>query len=240
MSTSVASQVLANNAVGTNTTKASSATLGKNDFLKLLTTQLSHQDPLNPMDDKDMTAQLAQFSSLEQLTNISAGIDTLNTTMNQGQLTNAVSYIGKSVRADGYTLSKDGTNISALYYNLGETVTDASVNIYDSTGNLVRSVAIGTKSAGDYQYDWDGKDASGKTVADGVYNVAIQAYNADGSQVMVQTEVSGIVSGVSASNGSQTLNLKDGRTVALANVKEIVNPSATASNASSTSSATAS
>ena len=241
MSTSIANQMVALNSAGTSTstTKTASSTLGKDDFLKLLTTQLSNQDPLDPMDDKDMTAQLAQFSSLEQLTNISAGIDTLNATMNQGQLTNAVSYIGKSVRADGSSLSKDGDSVSALYYTLSSPITDASVNIYDSTGTLVRSVDIGSKAAGDYEYDWDGTDSSGKSMADGVYNVAITAYNADGSQVMVPTSVSGLVSGVSMSNGSQTLNLKDGRTVALTNVTEIVNPPSVASNASSSSSSTA-
>ena len=217
-----------------------SSTMGKDAFLKLLVTQLSHQDPLNPMDDKDMTAQLAQFSSLEQLSNINTGIETLNTTMTQNQITNAVSYIGKSVKANGYSLSKEDGVISAMYYSLGETVTDASVNIYDSDGTLVRSSSIGTKTAGNYEYDWDGLNSNGEEVADGVYSVAIKAYNSDGKQVLVQTQVSGVVSGVTTNSGVTYLNLKDGRTVALSNVNQIVNPSATASNASSTNSSTAS
>lgn len=238
----VASSVLSQYAASTtsNSTTTASSTLGKDAFLKLLVTQLSNQDPLNPMDDKDMTAQLAQFSSLEQLTNINTGIETLNTTMTQNQLTNAVSYIGKSVKASGYSLSKDSGTVSSLYYSLGETVTDAAINIYDSSGTLVRSTAIGTKSSGDYQYDWDGLDSSGKEVADGLYSVAITAYNSSGSQVLVQTQVSGVVSGVTTSSGTTYLNLKDGRTVSLANVSQIVNPSSVASNASSTSSGTAS
>lgn len=238
----VASSVLSQYSSSTTSSSSSTAssTLGKDDFLTLLVTQLSNQDPLNPMDDKDMTAQLAQFSSLEQLTNINSGIETLNTTMSQGQLTNAVSYIGKSVTATGYSLSKEDGTISAMYYSLGETVTDAAINIYDSDGTLVRSVSIGTKTSGEYEYDWDGLDSSGDEVADGVYSVAITAYNSDGNQVLVQTQVSGIVSGVTTSSGTTYLNLKDGRTVALSNVSQIVNPSSTASNASSTSSSTAS
>lgn len=238
----VASSVLSQyqSSTTSNSTTGASSTMGKDAFLKLLVTQLSHQDPLNPMDDKDMTAQLAQFSSLEQLTNINTGIESLNTTMTQNQLTNAVSYIGKSVKASGYTLSKEDGAVSSLYYSLGETVTDAAINIYDSDGTLIRSVGIGTKNSGNYEYGWDGLDSSGEEVADGLYSVAITAYNTSGKQVMVQTQVSGIVSGVTTSNGATYLNLKDGRTVALTNVSQIVNPSAVASNASSASSGTAS
>ncbi len=238
----VASSVLSQyqSSTTSNSTTGASSTMGKDAFLKLLVTQLSHQDPLNPMDDKDMTAQLAQFSSLEQLTNINTGIETLNTTMTQNQLTNAVSYIGKSVKASGYSLSKEDGTVSNVYYSLGETVSDASINIYDADGTLVRSVGIGTKSSGEYEYGWDGLDSSGEEVADGLYSVAITAYNSSGKQVMVQTQVSGIVSGVTTSNGSAYLNLKDGRTVALTNVSQIVNPSSVSSNASSASSGTAS
>jgi flagellar basal-body rod modification protein FlgD len=85
-------------------TRTTGTTLGKDDFLKLLTTQLQYQDPLNPMDDKDFIGQMAQFSSLEQMTNVASSIDTLSFS---SQVTQAVSLIGHTVGwlKDGETAS---------------------------------------------------------------------------------------------------------------------------------------
>src|SRR4051794_3847714 len=75
--------------------------LGKDDFMKLLMTQLRHQDPLKPMDQQEFAAQLAQFGSLEQLTNIGAGIQNLRTGMGEGAKLQALGMIGKRVQATG-------------------------------------------------------------------------------------------------------------------------------------------
>jgi flagellar basal-body rod modification protein FlgD len=90
--------------------------LGKDDFLKLLITQLTHQDPLNPMEDKEFIAQMAQFSSLEQLTNLNAGLES----MTNFAMTNAVNYIGRTVtfyNSDGEELSYKVTSVT---FNQGE------------------------------------------------------------------------------------------------------------------------
>lgn len=224
MAVTVSNQLLgkAEAAAAASSAATSKSSLDKDSFLKLLTTQLSHQDPLNPMEDKEFTAQMAQFSSLEQLMNISKGIESLNKAQNNDQAVTAVSYIGKDVRADGYALGKDGTDISTMYYSLGESITDAYLNIYDQDGDLVRSVSLGSKQSGNYEYVWDGLDYNGKEAADGTYNVAIAANNMDGKPVLVQTEISGTVAGVLTENGEQYLRLKDGRVVSFANVKEVV------------------
>jgi flagellar basal-body rod modification protein FlgD len=85
--------------------------LGKDDFLKLLITQLTHQDPLNPMEDKEFISQMAQFSSLEQLTNLNAGLES----MTNFAMTNAVNYIGRTVtfyNSDGEELSYKVTSVT--------------------------------------------------------------------------------------------------------------------------------
>ncbi|MEZ7197872.1 flagellar hook assembly protein FlgD [Pseudodesulfovibrio karagichevae] len=209
--------------------------LDKDAFLSILVAQLTHQDPLNPMEDTDMTSQLAQFSSLEQLTSINKGITTLNDTMSKNDILTAVSFIGKEVKAEGYKVSLNKGNASTIYYGFGETVSSIKMNIYDSEGAIVRTVDLGSKEAGTYQYTWDGKDENGNVLADGQYGVGILGQDLKGDYVMVQTEISGKVDGVVSENGTQFLRLEDGRFINLLNVKEVVNPDASAGDGGGTS-----
>jgi flagellar basal-body rod modification protein FlgD len=209
--------------------------LDQDAFLTLLVTQLENQDPLNPMDDKDMTAQLAQFSSLAELTKISTGITSLVDAQGQDTVLSAVAFIGKGIKADGYSLSKSGDATSTVYYSLGESVSDMQVNIYATDGTLVRTDVIGAKQAGEYQYTWDGKDADGNTMADGTYGVAIVAADTSGAAVLVQSKISGVVTGVVTQNGATMLELADGRTVALSSVSEVVQPAASTSDTTTSS-----
>lgn len=202
--------------------------MDQNDFLKILVAQLNHQDPLDPMDDKDMTGQLAQFSSLEQLTNIKTGIQALVDAQNQGSMLNAVGFIGKSIKADGFNLSKSGTSTSTVFYSLGESVANMQVNIYASDGTLVRTDVLGSSQAGEFQYTWDGKNTDGVDMADGTYGVAIVAEDSTGAPVLVQSKISGEVSGIVTQNGVTMLQLKDGRIVDISTISEVVTtPAAT-------------
>jgi flagellar basal-body rod modification protein FlgD len=200
--------------------------LDQDAFLSILVAQLTHQDPLNPMEDTDMTSQLAEFSSLEQLTSINSGISTLNETMNQNDILTAVSFIGKEVKAEGYKVSLNEGNASTIYYGFGETVSGILMNIYDDEGAIVRTVELGSKEAGTYQYTWDGKDEDGNELPDGQYGIGILGTDLDGEYVMVQTEISGRVDGVVTENGTQYLRLEDGRFINMLNVKEVVDPDA--------------
>lgn len=201
--------------------------LGKEDFLTLLVAQLSNQDPMNPTDDKEFVSQLSEFSSLEQLTNISGGIDEMNSSTSRQEMISAVSFIGKDVRANGYGLSKQDGTTSSLYFSMTEPVASGFINIYDPNMNLIRTESIGTKQPGNYEYQWDGKDYKGADLADGVYSVAMYAEGLDGKPVLVSTEVSGKVAGVQTEGTAQYLRLSDGRIVKFTDVKEVVDNSAT-------------
>ncbi len=220
--------------------KTKNDSLDKQAFLNLLVAQLSHQDPLNPMDDKEFVAQLAQFTSLEQLTNINTGITTLNESAKQQQMGTAVGYIGKEVTASGYQISKssqkDSTGqtvntVSTVFFSPQAEVTNGYINIYDGEMNLVRTEIMGSKQAGTYTYKWDGKDYQGNTVADGVYAVAMYGEGTDGKSVYITTQVTGTVNGVANVDGEPYLSLADGRHLALKNVTQIVQPN-TVSNGS--------
>ncbi len=207
-----------------NTPSEHSTSLDQDAFLTILVAQLTHQDPLSPMEDADMTSQLAQFSSLEQLTNINTNIQALGESMSHTDLLSAVSFIGKEVKAEGYNISIDEGNVSSIYYGFGETVTNIMMNIYDSDGAIIRTVELGSKEAGTYQYEWDGKNDAGVSMPDGTYGVGILGEDTGGDAVMVTTEVSGTVDAVVNENGTQYLRLKDGRFLSFLNVKEIVDP----------------
>ena len=206
-------------------TPTSNSELGQDEFLSLLIAQLEHQDPLNPMEDKEFTAQMASFSSLEQLTNINEGIGTLNDNAQRQELLSAVSFMGKQVRAEGNSIGINNGEVSTLYYQLTETITDGAINIYDSYGNLVRTVDLGSKQLGEYEYQWDGTDYNGEPLPDGLYYAYMYGDGVNGQAVQIYTDVSGEVAGVQQYGSSMYLRLTDGRVVNFTDIREIVDPS---------------
>ena len=202
----------------------SAGELGRDDFLKLLVAQLTYQDPLDPMDDKDFTAQLAQFSSLDQLIKISDGVDQMNIGAAQQNMLNSASFIGKEIRASGSSLTKkDGVVENTIYVYMADNIAGGAVNIYNSTGELVYSEKLGAISADQvFEYTWNGKNYNGDNLPDGVYYVGLSAEDANGSPVLLGTEISGEVAGVQLVNGVQYFRLADGRNVRLQDVIEVV------------------
>jgi flagellar basal-body rod modification protein FlgD len=172
---------------GTGTTEqkatGSARELGKNDFLNLLVTQMQYQDPLEPMKNEEFVAQLAQFSSLEQLTN-------LNTTMNQNNLleqsinnSQAVNLIGKNITVMGSSISIEGGEASSINYELAEEAATVSISIYDDDGVLVKSVDLNSQSAGKHDFEFDGKDRDGNDLPDGNYTFTIDAKDIEGEEI---------------------------------------------------------
>jgi flagellar basal-body rod modification protein FlgD len=198
--------------------------MGKQQFLELLTTQLEHQDPLDPMKDKEFVAQLAQFTSLEQLTNISSGIDALNKSKTQDEMLGAVNYIGKEVLAKGDAVYKQDDQVSSVYFSLENQTANTYANVLDSNGNVVQSVNLGAFQPGDYTYSWDGKNFNGSEAPNGEYKVTFAAVDKNDKSVMVDKQVAGKVVGLQKENGVASLVLSGGRTIKLSEVKEVVAP----------------
>lgn len=201
--------------------------LDKEDFLTLLVVQMQNQDPLNPMDDKEFTAELAQFSSLEQLTQINQGVTGLSDTTAHQEMVNAATYIGKNIRAVGDNLSihEDGS-VSSMYYRLADSASSVYMNIFDQNGNIVRTVQLGAQAAGEHEFQWDGQDWKGKALPEGLYYVAMAAEGENGDAIMTQTEVTGEVEAVQYAGGQSYLRLSDGRVVAFNYVNEVVSKNA--------------
>ncbi len=222
------------NALGTAVSNATGGSdLGKEEFLQLLVTQFQYQDPLNPMEDKEFIAQLAQFSSLEQNMKLNENMENLLSLQQQQTVIGASNYIGKTVSARGYGVSWEpnstntGGRSSTVDWATGEDAASVTVNILDSSGSLVNTYDLGASTAGSINtFKWDGKNSMGGYVTKGVYTVSFVAKTEAGKSTFVDTQVSGVVTGVSNYNGVQYVRMADGRTATLENIREVVSADA--------------
>jgi len=193
--------------------------LSKDDFLKLFTMQLRYQNPLNPMDNTEFTAQLAQFSSLEQLQNMNTQISDLLLYQNSLQNTLTSNLIGKKVKISGNEIIlKENAEIS---YTLPEEASKTKISIYDAGGALVKEVELGQQSPGEKSYVWDGNDKNGNHLPEGQYSFAVEAFDASGTPVEVTTTVYGTVTGITFENNVTYLVIDGIYRTQLSEIKEI-------------------
>lgn len=202
---------------GETQTSAPVKILGKDDFLNLLVTQLQHQDPLNPAESTEFTAQLAQFSSLEQLNNINDNLK--NMTLFQTAVTNsqAVSFIGKEITASGNTLQLEDGQAAACQFELTANAALAAITVYDAGGGFVKAFETGPLPSGRQTAVWDGMDRDGNRALPGIYRFEVQAVDADNQNVGVTPLISSVVTGVSLKNQTASL-ITDLQTIAIADV----------------------
>jgi flagellar basal-body rod modification protein FlgD len=168
-------------------------TLGKEDFLLLLVAQLEAQDPLSPMDAQDFSAQLAQFSSLEQLTNVNSNLEKIHALETSMVNASALGLIGKNVDAPGNNLVHDQGESHTLRYSLDNNASAVQVEIFDSFGSVVASIGLNDQTSGDNQAVWNGTDSFGNALAKGIYSFRVDARNSSGNVVGASTLAEGKV-----------------------------------------------
>lgn len=219
---SVTSTVSTSATGGSAVYNSSESVLGTDSFLQLLVAELQNQDPLDPQSSTEFISQLAQLSTVEQLDNVNNNLGVIQLYQNALNNATAVGYIGKMVQANGHavevTTAGDDTQLD---FTLTENAADVSVDIYDSSGQLVRTIDAGELGAGEHSIDWDGTNGSGDDVAPGVYTFEVKAYDADGNQLETSAIVEGVVTGVQFKNGIPYL-VTDEHLIALASVIKIV------------------
>lgn len=191
-----------NNSSTTNqtTTEAVKSELDKDAFLSLLVAQMQNQNPLEPMDNTEYIAQLAQFSSLEQMNNmndlLSQSIDANYLLAQSINNTMAANYIGKEVKLSGDTIKVSGQESYTLGYNLPSDAKTVTVEIYDGDGNLVRTIENAATEEGDNTIQWDMKNSVGRKVSEGDYTYKVKAKSASGDDITADQFLVGTVSSV--------------------------------------------
>ena len=149
--------------------------LGQDAFLTLMITQMKNQNPLEPMKNQEFVAQLSQFTTASGVQDLKKSFDSLGTALQSNQALQASSLVGRNVliNSDKGFLPANGSMQGVV--DVPDAVGNLHVNIYDSTGAIVRSVDLGQHSAGQVAYAWDGTDNAGKAVASGIYRVGAEA-----------------------------------------------------------------
>jgi flagellar basal-body rod modification protein FlgD len=210
------------NGSGTKTaTGASSASQAQQDrFLKLLTTQLKNQDPLNPLDNAQMTSQLAQISTVDGIEKLNATLQTLLSNANDTQTMQAAALVGHGVLIAGSALQL-GQAGALGGVDLATPADQAKVAIKDANGLVVRTLDLGSLDAGTHNFTWDGTTDSGAAAATGAYTFAITALRG-GNPVTASALQLGVVSSVTRTTTGFNLDLGALGQFGMADLKQIL------------------
>lgn len=149
--------------------------INQQEFLTLFLAQLKNQDPLSPQDPSQLTSQLAQLSSLEQLTGINTRLDTLTGNAKNDQTATVLGLIGRDVRFDGGKVGIKKGQAPEVSYSLDKSADDVTATIVGPDGTVVRNIDLGAESLGPHTFKFDGRDAKGSVVVDGDYQIEISA-----------------------------------------------------------------
>ncbi len=193
--------------------------MGKDGFLKLLSHQLANQDPLKPMDQKQFAADLAQFSQLEQMSNMNTKLDKLGDNAPTENKFYGASFLGKEILTKGSTLHYDGQsrNTNIPFY-LEKPAKNVMVNVYDSKRQLVAQVESESMGQGQQSLSWDGKQIDGIRAVKDDYTFEVQAWDNEMNSFKADSKAKGVVSGVDFENGETVLTLTNGKKVFLRDV----------------------
>ncbi|MDR2507483.1 MAG: flagellar hook assembly protein FlgD [Candidatus Accumulibacter sp.] len=190
-------------------------------FLTLLTTQLKNQDPLNPMDNAQMTSQLAQMETVEGIERLNVALKSLVDDIGISQSMQAAALIGKNVLVPGSRIVlQDGFAFGGV--NLPEAADNVVIHVFDGNGAEVQRESLGARDAGSFNFGWDGTLGDGTKLPDGQYTFSVEATRG-GRAVTGATPLQlGMVSALIRSGNSFLLDLGPLGTVDFRNVQQVI------------------
>lgn len=196
----IAAQTTANQVKG-----KGSQTLGQADFLKLMTAQMKNQDPFDPVDNTQMVAQMAQFSSLAGISEMGTTLKSIAEKLGATSTADAMAYVGRTVLTEGSTAyGRTGGGIAGGVELAGDADV-VEVTIADAEGRTLKTLQLGKQPAGAVEFDWDGKTDAGEDAGSGPFSVSAYAAGANGA-VVTRPLVWAPVQSVSLSSGSPVLD----------------------------------
>jgi flagellar basal-body rod modification protein FlgD len=210
-----------NNAPTSGSTAGSAAGVKstKDDFLKLLVTQMKYQDPMNPMDSAQMTSQIAQLNTVEGINQLNATVTSLQASLMASQSMQSASLIGKTILADGNSINLlNGTaNLSMRLEGAAESVV---VDVINASGRIIKSTDLGANAAGIKSFTWDGSTNEGGTAPNGQYTFQINAKKLN-QAVAVTPLIQATVSGVELTSAGPQLSLNNGTNIAMSTIRGV-------------------
>lgn len=195
-------------------------TLGQNAFLKLMMEQLKHQDPMEPKDNGEFISDMAQFSQVQELQNLSTAFTDFKKDMMGSLVVQASGLVGKQVMAEGSKTDYSGEGNASLLIELDSIKTDVVVDVYDANGQMMDRMELGQLATGSQTIAWDGTNEYGQSQPAGTYT--FKAYNRGSEDEVLTTYMSQTVNSVNLNGGStMTLNLNNGQSVSVDEVERI-------------------
>lgn len=197
------------------------ANLDKDAFFKLMLTQMKNQDPTNPLKPHEMSAQLANFSALEQMTNINQTLQKMEQAQKPTEQFQALSLIGKAVSGDSAKIVRvKGDKLHDIRFTLPAASSEVEVKIKNSAGETVRAYSMKKVKEGANSVTWNGLDENGTATIPDEYTAVIEAKGSDGQKLAVKTDFEGVINGVNYTPegpvlmvGKQTVRLRDLRRI---------------------------
>jgi flagellar basal-body rod modification protein FlgD len=208
------------NANAGSATAASDAASTQDRFLKLLVTQMKNQDPLNPMDNAQVTSQMAQLSTVTGIDKLNVTLQALSDSMAPSQALQAAAMIGHGVLVPGEGVDMSG-GVGFGGVDIAQSVDKLDIAIYDQSGALVRSLHLGAQPAGLVNWQWDGRNDSGAIVTDGSYTFTVDAAQA-GKKADVAALQFGMVHSVTQGKQGVALGVGQMDDIALSQVRQIL------------------
>ncbi|MEY4578616.1 MAG: hypothetical protein RL701_3319 [Pseudomonadota bacterium] len=194
--------------------------LSEEAFMKLLVAELKQQDPMDPMQAREMVAQLASLTSVQKLTTIEDKLTLLHDGSVASTSMQSANLIGRTVTAQKSRLQLSGIGLPTGGYTLPSAADSVSVKVLNSEGKVVRTLELGAQKAGQQSFQWDGRSDGKARLSNGAYTFDVTAKNAQGTTVPASTQVSGLVSEVTFENGAAEV-VVGGARVSLADVTQI-------------------
>lgn len=208
--------------------------MGKDEFLKLLTFQLQNQDPMNPMEQNKLTGELAQFSQLEQLSNLNKKFDEGNKTKAIEDKFYAASFVGKKIVTAGSTINlKNSGDPGDVLFKLDSDASKVMIRVLDEKNNIMGEIWRDGMSQGSHQVTWDGVALDGSPAVKGTYRAQVKAWDGLGNEVPTKTEATGVVQSVTFDEGEPVLTVS-GQKVYLRDVQSFHTADATTHAANNT------
>src|SRR5512139_241603 len=204
---------------GTAASSKNSTAETKDRFLSLLVAQMKNQDPLNPLDNAQVTSQMAQLSTVQGIENMNSNLQALAASLGANQMAQAASLIGRGVLVPGDKVSPAQLQ-DVMGFELSRPADRVTVSINDAAGSLVRKLDLGPRDVGVNVLAWDGLTDSGTAAPAGEYSFRVDAVQ--GGQAVSSTALNlGLVNSVSQNSQGVQLNLADNKSVGYAEIRQI-------------------